>query len=677
MDGDFVIALGRSRFFSPLASKPVRQLLIDNILILLGTALVVVGLIQRARLSPIVGYLLVGVIVGPHALGWVQDLEAVRRLGELGVIFLMFTIGLEFSLPRLLADKTTVLGLGGMQLGLTTLVIGGAAGFFGLQPAAAFAVGVALAMSSTAIVCRQLVEQTEIHTRLGHTAVGILLFQDLATIVLLLILPVLAEGTPWLRFSDMVAVLTQGAGVFFILLFLGRWGVRPFFRHIASLHSPELFMLAILLVSLGAAWFGQKAGLSLILGGFMAGMVLGETEFRHQVEADIRPFQDVLLGLFFITMGMLVDLKVLVQVWPAAVLLATGLIVVKGGVIAGLAKASHLPASTALRVGIVLAQGGEFSLVILFLALDMGLLGGAVGQVILSAVLLSMTVAPVLIRFNTTLAEYFFAGSLQRIRTGIAQQVAETAKGLESHIILCGYGRVGQNIGRFLAEENFPYIAVDLDPYRVRAATEAGEPVSYGDVTREHILHAAGLERAQAVVITFNDTRSALKALGHIHASRPDISILVRTIDDTHLEELLNAGATEVIPDALEASLTLAAHILLLLGVPIRRVLRRSTEVRADRYSLLRTFFHGRRSPRRRERLQVFRVPKGGYAVGRTLQELALGRHGVTVTAVRRQGIRRANPTPEMRIEAEDALILHGSPEALQRADRRLLTGKP
>jgi CPA2 family monovalent cation:H+ antiporter-2 len=650
--------------------------MVNTVLILLGASLLTTAFVQRLGLSPIIGFILVGLLVGPHGLEWVELSKGVRNMAEFGVVFLMFTIGLEFSLPRLLADKTLALGLGSLQLFITTLLVAGAAWFMGLPPVAAFAVGTALAMSSTAIVTRCLIEQAEMNSRFGRTAVYILLFQDLATIVILLILPELKLVSNMSLAGEIITVLVKGILVFIFLLLLGRWAVRPFFRQVAVAHSPESFMLAVLLVSLAAAQFAHAWDLSLLLGGFMAGVVLGETEFKHQVEADIRPFQDVLLGLFFITIGMLVDLQTLVELWPLVLGLSAALILGKALIITSLSKGFGLPLGTAMRTGVVLAQGGEFSLVILFLAMETGLLMGSEGQVILIAVVLSMALAPVLIRYNAVIAERLAGVNLRKTRQTMAEDVRELAGELNDHVILCGYGRVGQNVARFLSEEGVEYIALDLDPYRLRATIDSGERVTYGDTTRRHILIAAGLERAQAVVITYNNTRTALKTLSHIHELRPDVTALVRAVDEVSLEELLNAGATEVIPDTLEASLTLASHLLTLLGFPLSKVAKRSNEIRADRYRLLRGFFHGRERFHRRDRLQVVKIPGNAYAVGRQLKHLQLNKHQVTVTAVRRHGIRGIDPDPEMQLEAGDALILHGKPESLQRMERYLISGK-
>ncbi len=647
---------------------------IDVILLLAGTSLLAVLAMTRLRLSPIMGYLLVGVVVGPHGLGWVQEMGEIRLLAELGVIFLMFTIGLEFSLPRLLADKGVVLGLGGTQVLLTTALFAAGAWLAGLGGPAAFAVGTALAMSSTAIVTRQLLEQGVLASRVGQTTVGVLLFQDLATVLVLLVLPALQAGTTMGAVSEVVAVSLQGAAVFLALVVLGRWGVRPFFRRIAAQHSPELFMVGVVLASLGAARFAQWAGLSPMLGGFLAGMVLGETEFRHQVAADIRPFQDVLLGVFFISMGTLLDLALVSARWPEVLALAVALVLAKGALVAVVGRLSGLAPATALRCAALLAHGGEFSLVILYLGMETGAIASAPVQVALSAVLLTMLAAPVMVRGNQRIAGWLGG---QPGSAGEVEPLRPAAANLSDHVILGGFGRVGQSVARLLEGEGFDYVAVDLDPERVRDAAAGGEPVAYGDITQRANLQAAGLERARAAVMTFRETRASLKALSHIQELRPELPVLVRATDEHELEDLLNAGVTEVVPDTVEASVTLATHLLLLLGVPVSQVAQRIDLIRSDRYRLLRGLYHGREAPGvRAARLRVVRVAAGAFATGRTLGELGLERYGVRVNAVRRRGIRGEDPAPTMRIQSGDVLILQGPLRGLERAERALLIGR-
>jgi len=653
----------------------------NDIVILLAVAVLVVALFRRLNLPPILGYLFVGVLVGFPGLPWLSMSSDTHLLAEFGVVFLMFTIGLEFSLPKLLTMRSTVLGLGGAQVTITTVVAGVLAWWLGMTPQGAFVVGGIIAMSSTAIVIKQLTDQGELNSRHGRLSIGILLFQDLAVIVFLVIIPTLASQAEGSLLVPLAWALLKGTLVIFLLWAIGHWLQRPLLRYIAARHSSELFMLTVLLLTLSAAWITQQAGLSMALGAFLAGMVIGETEFRHQVEADIRPFQDVLLGLFFITVGMRLDLAVLPAIWYWALLLLVAIVIFKTVLITVLGRLAGAEQGVALRAGLSLAQGGEFGFVLLSLALGYELIGGQASQIVLAAVLLSMALSPLLIRYNGVLAGHLFKLSQRQTHAQTQDTIGSNARDMGQHIIICGYGRVGQNIARFLEQEGFEFVALDLDPLRVREAQEAGDRVHYGDSTRHEILEAAGLSRARAVVVTYHAVPVTLKVLAHIRRLRPDMPVLVRTRDDSDLERLLDAGATEVIPETLEASLMLASQLLLILGIPVTRVVRRVREVRSDRYRLLRGVFYGEEhfsldQPESQSgRLHSVVLHAGAYAIGRTLEQLGLEKIGVVVKAVRRSGIRGPEPEPYTQLREDDVLILYGTVRALETAEAILLRG--
>ncbi|MDE2088489.1 MAG: monovalent cation:proton antiporter-2 (CPA2) family protein [Gammaproteobacteria bacterium] len=653
-----------------------------EILLLLAASVIAVAAIRRLALPPILGYLCVGVLVGPHGMGWIPDTENTRVLGEFGVVFLLFSVGLEFSLPQLAAMKNVVFGVGGAQVITTTALAGLAAWLLGVAPKGAFVLGGLLAMSSTAIVIKQLTEQMEINSRHGRLAVGMLLFQDLAVIPFLALIPMLAHITSTTPLAPLAWALAKSAAAFFVLLAAGHGLLRPLFREVAAARSSELFTLTVLLCSLAAAWATHLIGLPLALGGFLAGMMLGETEFRHQVEADIRPFRDVLLGLFFITVGMLLDVRSLSDLWYWVLALVIAIAALKTSLIMALARYAGAERGVALRTGLVLAQGGEFSFALLSLALAAGLIDPRAGQIVLAAVLISMAVAPMLIRYNGPLAKRLFPVSYHLYdRSKRVLEVAADSRDLDRHVIICGYGRIGQNIARFLERESIEFVALDLDPERVREARAAGDRVNYGDSTHLELLEAAGLHRARALVVSFDDAPSSLKILRQVRTPRPDLPVLVRTRDDADLEQLQQAGATEVVPETLEASLMLVSHLLVLLQVPVSRVLRSVRDVRADRYRLLRGFFHGQEpvapeeSDRTRERLHAVTLPEGAHAVGRTLAQLGLDGAGITVTAVRRGGMRGPQPHPDTQLRAGDVLVLYGVPENLEKAEEILLQG--
>ncbi|WP_455220818.1 monovalent cation:proton antiporter-2 (CPA2) family protein [Kaarinaea lacus] len=652
-----------------------------EVIILLAGSVIAVALFKRLRLPPILSYFIVGIVVGPNALGWIPSTEDIRFLAEFGIVFLMFTIGLEFSIPKLKMLKGIVFGLGFTQVAVTTFIFGAIAYKLGLSINSAFVVGSLLAMSSTAIVTKQLVEELELNSRHGHIAVGVLLFQDLAVIPLLVIIPILAAESPGGIWIPISISLSKAAAVFAIMLVIGRWIIGPLLHEVAKARSAELFTLTVLLLSLAAAMITHTLDLSLALGGFLAGIALGETTYRHQVEDDIRPFQDVLLGLFFITIGMLIDVNALLDIWPWVLLLALGIIVLKAIIIFMLALFFRFHGVVATRSAIVLAQCGEFGFVLLSLAISWDLLDVKTNQVILGSILLSMLIAPVLIRHNEAVAKRLHAVGFVSYRNELIKDISNEAEHLKDHIIFCGYGRVGQNLARMLESEGYQYIALDLDPVRVREALEAGDNVYYGDSARQQILNAAGIAKARLLVVTFDSPANTFKILERAQKLRPDIHILVRSRDETHLEAFQAAGATEVVPETTEASLMLGAHMLFLLDTPLSRIFRITQDIRSDRYQLLRGFFHGMESSpldsneELREQLLTIRLFKGAYAISKTLAELNLEELGVKVTALRRGGIKGPKPIPNTKLHEDDIIVLLGNPKNLERAQKRLHVG--
>jgi len=651
----------------------------DSILILLGVAVVLLAAFRYVRLPQVLAYLAAGVLVGPYGLGWIPDVSATRTLAEFGLVFLMFTIGLEFSLPKLVSMKSTVFGLGGAQVLISCLAFGFVAWGLGVPVAGAIVIGGILAMSSTAIVMKLLIEQLEQNSRHGRHAFGVLLFQDLVVVPFLILIPALAgDGDPvW---QTLGVALLKSALVLVAILSVGRWLLRPLFHEIASARLREYFMLSVLLLTLAAAWITQAAGLSLALGAFLAGMMLGETEYRHQVEADILPFRDILLGLFFVTIGMQLDTAFLAAHWLLILAAVAGLLVFKTALIAVLGRAFRMEPGVALRTGLVLSQGGEFGFALLLVASEHRLLDPSAAQLVLATVVLSMMAAPVVVRYNGRLAKRLVPGYMRARDTNLDVIRAEASRE-NRHVIVCGYGRSGQNLAWLLEQESIPSLALDLDPVRVRDARDAGKSVVYGDCARRDVLEAAGLHRAAALVVSFNDTTATLRILEITRQVRPDMPVIVRTMDDAELERLKSAGATEVVPESLEGSLMMGSHLLMLLGVPVSRIVRHVRDVRRDRYRMLRGFFHGedmfdeKEAHAYQERLHSITLPPKARAVGKLLAELHLDEIGVNVSAVRRGGIRGPEPGPETRLAAGDVVVLYGAPEALDEAEKVLLEG--
>ncbi len=650
-----------------------------GILILLAAAVVISLIFRRLNLSPIIGYLIIGVCVGPYGFGLIPNEESTHGLAEFGIVFLMFTIGLEFSLPRLLSMKKHVLGLGGLQVTLTTILTMAVALFHDLSTAGALVIGGVVAMSSTAIGLKQLGEQLELNTGHGKNALGILLFQDIAVIPFLILIPSLAGGNA--VFTPLLWALVKATGVMFAILIIGRWVLRPVFYEIALTRSLELFTLTILFVALGAAWLTNQMGLSPTLGAFLAGMMLGETKFRHQIEVEIRPFRDILLGLFFISVGMLLNFHVIPQLWVPILVLLLILFLFKTVLITGLSRLFGSNMETALRSGLVLAHGGEFGFALLALAMSQQLLQAENTQIVLAALIISMASAPIVIRFNGKLAEWILPKSCEHDRKESAEKIEDTAMGLSQHVVICGFGRVGQNIARIVESEGFEFIAIDMDPERVQQAQLAGDRVSYGDSTNVSILKAAGIAKAKALAIAYDDIYATRKLLPQVHEEFPELPILVRTRDDSDLQNLQTLGATEVIPETLEASLMLSFHILILMGLTAAKALRRVRTVRTERYDLLHQVFPSKdlndleELEQNHEQLEAIDLTTKAYAVGKKLCDLNLSEGNVTVTAVRRGGIRGPEPEPDTELLAEDVLVLYGHPDNLEKAKRLLLNG--
>ncbi len=650
--------------------------MLQLILILLASAVVVVVACRLLRLPPVLGYLIVGAAVGPHLLGWFPDDAAVRYLAEFGIVFLMFSIGLEFSLPQLKAMRRAVFGLGLAQVAITA-----AAALLVLVPfasvswQAALVLGGALAMSSTAIVSKMLAERNELATPHGRDVMAILLFQDLAVVAFLIVIPSLARPGAEMAMALTLAAL-KAAAVLVVILFLGQRPMRAWFRLVASQHSPELFMLNLLLVTLGLAALTELAGLSLALGAFLAGMLIAETEFRYQVEEDIAPFRDVLLGLFFVTVGMSLDLRVIAEHYYWFLLLLFVPVLAKLGLVVLLSRVFGAPLATALRTGVYLAQAGELALVMLTLASQHKIMSDAVTQVVLAAMVVSMLLAPLLIQFAEPLVRRLTANDWLA-RAAQVTQIAARSMARQDHVIVCGYGRSGQNLARLLESEDIAYVALDNDPQRVREAAGDGNRVVYGDAGRREMLVAAGVAKARAVVITFADVPLALRILLQLQHEWPQLPVIVRTVDDSELDKLLDAGATEVVPEVLEGSLMLASYSLLLLGVPLERVLARIRVVREERYGLFRGFFHGATdaadaADNLHPRLHSVPLSERAHAVGRTLGELGLSAR-VQVTGVRRKGGRSQRPGPDWVFEVGDIVVLLGRAGALSEAEQQLL----
>ncbi|HTD91343.1 MAG TPA: monovalent cation:proton antiporter-2 (CPA2) family protein [Burkholderiales bacterium] len=655
--------------------------ILQPVLMLLATAVLVVVVFRHLKQPPLLGYLIVGVAIGPHAFGWIHETAQVRDLAEIGVVFLMFSIGLEFSLSKLRTMRRTALGLGSAQVAITLLVVMGVSLLLGLSWQGALVLGGALAMSSTAILAKLLAERYELNSEHGRQIIGILLFQDIAVVPLLIIIPALAAPAGDLTVSIGWALL-KAAAVLTVLLFVGQRFMRAWFHVVARAKSSEVFVLNVLLVTLGVAYITELAGLSLALGAFVAGVLISETEYRYQVEEDIKPFRDVLLGLFFVSIGMLLDFRVVVQnAWVSVILVA--LVAAKTLLIFGIARLFGSTISVALRTGLALGACGEFGFVLLAHANNARLISPEFLQPVLAAMVLSMLAAPFIIQRSEAIVRRLNANEWM-LRAMQIHSIAVQSMAAVEHVVICGYGRSGQNLARFLEQEKVAMIALDIDPERIREAAAAGEHVVFGDAARREVLTAAGFMRARALVITYSDTASALRILAHVQALRPGLPVVVRTYEDTDIDKLKAAGAAEVVAEIMEGSLMLASTTLMLIGTPLSRVLRRIRDTREHRYHLFRGFFRGMTDERDgrdddesalQPRLHSVLITSGASCIGKAFSVLNLATLHVEVTAVRRRNVRTIQPGPDTLIEAGDVVVILGTEDNVAAAEMRLIQG--
>ncbi|MBC8493293.1 MAG: cation:proton antiporter [bacterium] len=659
------------------------HLLIHTVL-LLAIAVAIVSLSRRLHFPPILGYIIVGIIVGPNGFGWIDKEENIEILAEFGIVFLLFAIGLEFSLAQMISMRRQVFGLGTVQVFATGLLVYAIGYFAGLDTNTNIIIASAFALSSTAIVIKQLTEQSEIHSRHGRSALGVLIFQDIIAIPLLILIPTLAltsASDNSLGLALSVAFL-KGILVVVVMHMIGKYLLKPLFHEVASAKSQELFTLTVLTVALGAAAFTEQMGLSMTLGAFLAGMMLSETEYRHQIESDIRPFQDILLGLFFVTVGMMISLTLLQEHFWLIITITLGIILLKGLVLYGVARLFQKQGGVALRLALSLSQVGEFGLVLLTLAFTYKLLPIEMGNILLTSAVLSMSVAPFLVKFNGVIAKKWHKDTYLNNHLEIEQAITEDNAHLDQHVILCGFGRVGQTVSRFLSKANKSFIALDMDIKRVQEAHDAGENVYYGDAAKETILKAACLDKARIVIVTFSDFHASIKILKTIRQMNQQVPILVRTPDDAHVNELLEAGASEVIPDTFESSIMLASHLMLMIGDPPRKILKEVREIRKNRYRLLENFYPGEDdNPMEGHQVMtgVFHtviLTQDTFATHKTIGSLGLEQFDIQVEAIKRGSIRGNNPSNETRLRVDDHLVLSGAPENIERVELYLTTGK-
>ncbi|VFB11699.1 glutathione-regulated potassium-efflux system protein KefB [Aeromonas salmonicida] len=647
-----------------------------DVLILLFAAVLLVAIFRRLGQPVILAYLVAGVLLGPHGAAVLSEQANMQTIAELGIVFLMFSLGLAFSLPRLIAMRMLVVGVGGLQVLFTSLLFFWLGWWWGLSLPQALVVSGTLALSSTAVVIKQLGEQKQLHTRRAQLGVSVLLFQDLAVVPLLVMIPILAR--PEIQGSALLAEIAwatlKGLFALFSLLAVGKWLLPLLFHEVARARSDELFVLSALLVALLAAFMTHSLGLSMALGAFLAGMMLGESHYRHQLEVDIRPFRDVLMGLFFITIGMTMDWQLVALAWWQVIFCVFGLILIKSLLVLLAGGLMGERKRDAMAAGIMLSQVGEFGFVLLALANHHALLEHQLVSLLIGIGVISIAMTPWLVQKAHGLARSLTDSALLT-----RSEVAQSGLSKHQHVIIAGFGRAGQTCARFLKLEDIPFLALDLDPERVGEAKTAGEQVAFGDASRRDILLAAGLLRARLVIITFDDRKRVEAMLALIKELAGQVRVLVRTRDDSFLEAFKQAGAHEVIPESQEGALMLVSHLLLNCDIPISRVIRRMELERSSQYRFLHGFYWGDQSASNLEtdqlleRLHPVLLHDQAWAVGQTVQALALD--AVRIKEVQR-GEQSLEPRPELRLAAGDRLVLFGNAVAMEQAEQKLLEGR-
>lgn len=655
----------------------------EQFILILGAAVLATTLFRRIQLPPILAYIFVGMSLGPFALGIVENSETILLLSELGVVFLLFMLGLEFSVPRMIAMRRIVLGMGSIQVTITSSLLVIISLFIGLSFTTALVIAGALALSSTALVTRELIRHNELEQVHGRISIGILLFQDLAAVFFLILIPTLHGGQE-INPDQLILALVEGGFLLVLLLVFGRTILPLLFHEVARSRSAELFVLTSLVAALAAAWLTHAAGLSMALGGFLAGMMLGESHYKHQLEADIRPFRDLLLGLFFVSVGAQLDLTALLNHWLLILLGSAGLLLLKTLTVFISAFPLHTHRGDALRAGISLSQGGEFGFALLALAFSHQLLNAEQNAIVVAMIIVTMVITPTLIRYSKPISQLIFKQEkkTQSDITPLSKDAIETiGNALDDHVIICGYGRVGQIITRFLTPLHIPYVVIDSDPVRVQEAGLAGEHIFYGDCRHTELIKQLGASRARLLILTFPEYSVSLETVKKLKKRFTDLPILVRTRDDSGLEALQALGVAEVIPEALEGSLMLVSHVLAMLDISQEEIENSINQVRAERYQLLHGYYHGVRSkktdPKGKPKLLLHAVPlvEGCYAVSRQLSELNLHQLSVEIESIRRDNHSLHQLKHSLTLQAGDIIVLRGSAANVEAAEAHLIAG--
>jgi len=649
-----------------------------EILAMLSSAVLIVWLFRHLKLPAILAYLVAGMIVGEHGLAFAQEQVDYDHFAELGIVFLLFTLGLEFSVPKLMAMRHLVISVGSFQVGISLLLFMMIAMLFGLPMGTSFVIGSILALSSTAIVIRQLSETGAMKRKSGQLTVATLLFQDVAVVPLLIIIPMLALDSESSMTLALLLALVKGIFVVSLLLLAGKWLLPRLFNLVAQVRTDELFVLTTLLVTLVASSLTQWFGLSMALGAFLAGMMLGESQYKHQLEADIRPYRDILLGLFFVTIGMKLNISILLDSPLTIISILVSFMLIKVLIIKFLAHRAGEAKKDAWASGFMLAQMGEFGFVLIALATQVELLPNDIASILLGVGVLSMAITPFMV--NNARTWSLLLTKEDHDEQQEFKQLPDNTN-LKDHVIICGFGRVGQTVSRFLKQESIDYVAIDIDPLRTSKAREAGENILFGSSRQTELLQAAHLSQAKLVVIAFGEDKQSVDVIQRVRTLSKDVPILVRTRNDDQLDVLQEAGADQVVPEILEGSLMLVSQVLSLTGVPFSRIMRRVQKERKNHYNHLHGFYQGEHtdmSPDAIDRIEfahAIQLGDDSFGTGQTIASLGLESRRVIIVALKRDGIEIEEPEESTLLKTQDMLIVRGKPRRVERAERYIQDG--
>ncbi len=649
-----------------------------QIVFLMALAVISVAVFRKLHLPPILAYLFAGLLAGPEVLKLFLHPEDMHLLAEIGIVFLLFSLGLEFSLPKLMSMRSLVFGVGLGQMVFTTGTFSVIAHFFGFEWGPAVIIGGMLALSSTAIVIKQLTEAGALNHRRTEMAISILLFQDLAVVPFLIVIPLMASQQDVSLASALIMALVKGVVVVIMLLSAGKWILPWIFREVAKTRTDELFVLTTILVAILAGGLTYVFGLSMALGAFLAGMMLGESQYKYQLEADIRPFRDILMGLFFVTVGMQLKLDVL---FSDGLFIFTGvlvLMVLKVLVLQLVAKILKRDSVDSWATGIKLCQIGEFSFVIAALATAEGVIDARTSSIIISMGVISMALTPMLVDRSVAWAQRLSPKQMRHVEP---ESTIPEASEYNNHIIIAGFGRVGQSVARLLKLEGIAFITIDADPVRVYESRNAGEPILFGDASQKDILENAGAARASLILVTFDEPEKAKQVINAARQIAGEINLMVRTKRDYQLDALYKAGASQVVPEIQEGSLMLISQVLHYAGVPMSRILRRVREERQGRYDHLHGFYPGETTEisygteDKLEFVHAVVLNNNAACLGRQLSDIDFQRMRVRLQGLRRDGQEISAPNPGDVLQAGDVLVIAGKPRRVERAERRLLEG--